>query len=284
MIVSWDIFACITNAFLDVNLMKIVVAVKHVLITNAKTLAIKILVDHMQSVQFRINELVAHVLKEWSQAPLLKLDVFDHRHCHVMKTGTAQKVQLASMISVALFVPVMMDAYIMNAAIEAHANLCAEKMMIVVMEKYVKNSFVPSDVVPIQDVPIIYHALISNAWTLVKIQQFVERTLNVQLQVIRHSAIVQILWLVMQRQVANILQLHASQITIVKKDKHAMERNVKQRVETTNHVCRMNVAFVECAELFATPILNVAKDLFAKIEYAKLDVEQITLVHRIKLA
>jgi hypothetical protein len=73
---------------LDVMLMETAVEVKHVSITNAKTLVKLIPVDPMQYALFQINEQAALVNPEWLQAQQRKLGALDHLPFHVQKIVT----------------------------------------------------------------------------------------------------------------------------------------------------------------------------------------------------
>lgn len=106
-IVSWVIFACITNAFSVVILTKIAVEASLVLITNVKTLVRKILVARMPFALFQIKEPVVHVLWAWCQAQQPKSVASDRQLFHAQRTVIVPKAQHVSMIFVDQFVQMM---------------------------------------------------------------------------------------------------------------------------------------------------------------------------------
>lgn len=87
--------------------MKIAALANHVVIIDVQILVQKVLVDQIHNVQFQIIEPVAHVLWDWYQVQLLKLDAHVLRLVIVSKIDNVLKVLLASMEHVDQFALVM---------------------------------------------------------------------------------------------------------------------------------------------------------------------------------
>lgn len=281
MIVSSDTFAYVTSACLVVILMKIAVEVNRVSIIAVKIHVKKILVDLMHFVLLSINELVVHVHQEWCQVHQRKLLVYDHQLYHVQKIVIVLMAHHVSMISVVQFVLTMQDVLTMKGVIVELVSLFAGKMTIVEVVKFVKVKSAQLDVDQTQVVLITCRALINVVLIHVKIQLLVEVMQRVLPKIINQNVHVKRRLLEIHQLAVDFHYCLVKNTLIVQKVKLVTEMNAEHHAEMIKIVSLMRNVFVEHAELFAAKTANVEMNLYAKIEFVKLDAELIILVQRL---
>lgn len=180
-------------------------------------------------------------------------------------------------------VPAIQIVLVMNDANEDPVNRYVVVTTIAGMVRFVKDLFVPPDVVPMIIVRIICRVSINNVSIHVSVVQLVARTLNAIVSIIRNNVLVRHHLSVTQTLDVNSRRPFVANTTTVRRITLATEMYAKLPVVEIKIVCLMNDAFVESAELFAIVMLPADRDKFAKIVCVKLDVETIMCARVIKL-